>query len=67
VVEASDLHARWEDFDPATQFAPGTVGAAFVALAQEGLRAAGEPERAHWEEVLRRGTALLAGREDVER
>ena len=65
-LDDRDLQARWEDFDPATVFPPGTIGAAYVALAQEALQAAGEAERDHWQEVLRRGTALLAGREEVQ-
>jgi hypothetical protein len=65
-LDDRDLQVRWEDFDPETVFPPGTIGAAYVALAQEALQAAGEAERDHWQEVLRRGTALLAGREEVQ-
>jgi len=59
------LRTRWEEFDPTTVFPLGTIGSAFVALAQAQLQAAGAGDRPLWEEVLRRGTALLAGREDV--
>jgi len=65
IITLDGLRTRWEDFDPQTVFPPGTIGAAFVTLAQERLRQAGGGDRVHWEEVLRRGTALLAGREDV--
>jgi len=64
-VETSQLRTRWEQFDATTVFPDGTIGAAFVRLAQERLAQAGEEERLLWEEVLRRGTALLANREDV--
>lgn len=64
-IEAGDVRTRWEDFDPTSLFPPGTVGAAFVNLAKEQLAAAPEENRAHWEQVLRRGAALLAGREEV--
>jgi DNA repair protein SbcD/Mre11 len=65
ILETVGLRTRWEDFDPQTVFPAGTVGAAFVTLAQERLSQAAEGDRVFWEEVLRRGTALLAGREDV--
>jgi DNA repair protein SbcD/Mre11 len=65
IMTLDGLRTRWEDFDPQTVFPPGTLGAAFVTLAQDRLRQPGETDRALWEEVLRRGTALLAGREDV--
>ena len=65
LLDAAGVRTRWEDFDPETVFPPGTIGAAFVGLAQERLRGAGEADRGLWEEVLRRGTALLAKREDV--
>jgi DNA repair exonuclease SbcCD nuclease subunit len=65
ILDTASLHTRWEDFDPETVFPPGTIGAAFIGLAQERLREAAESDRTLWEEVLRRGTALLAGREDV--
>jgi DNA repair exonuclease SbcCD nuclease subunit len=65
ILDTESLHTRWEDFDPETVFPPGTIGAAFIGLAQERLHAAEQGDRALWEEVLRRGTALLAGREGV--
>jgi DNA repair exonuclease SbcCD nuclease subunit len=65
LLDVAGVRTRWEDFDPETVFPPGTIGAAFIALAQERLRGAGEADRALWEEVLRRGTALLAKQEDV--
>lgn len=65
LLDVAGIRTRWEDFDPETVFPPGTIGAAFVGLAQERLRGAGEADRALWEEVLRRGTALLAKQEDV--
>ncbi|MCI0407806.1 MAG: DNA repair exonuclease [Acidobacteria bacterium] len=64
-LNAGGLRTRWEDFDPTRLFPRGTVGAAFVTLAKERLAAASDEERAHWEEVLRRGAALLAGAEGV--
>lgn len=64
-LDARGLHTRWEDFDPTQLFPRGTAGAAFVSLAKERLAAAPEGEQAHWEEILRRGAALLAGREGV--
>ena len=64
-LRTQGLRTRWEDFDPTTVFPHGTVGAAFVTLAKERLAQASEGERTHWEEVLRRGTALLAGQEEV--
>jgi len=65
IVTMDGLRTRWEEFDPETVFPPGTIGAAFVSLAQERLRGAGEADRALWEEVLRRGIALLGKHEDV--
>jgi DNA repair exonuclease SbcCD nuclease subunit len=64
-LRSQGLRTRWEDFDPTTVFPHRTVGAAFVRLAKERLTRASEDERARWEEVLRRGTALLAGQEEV--
>ena len=65
LLDTAGTRTRWEDFDPERVFPPGTIGAAFVRLAQARLREAGEADRALWEEVLRRGTALLAKQEDV--
>jgi len=65
IVETGALRTRWEDFDATTVFPDGTIGAAFVRLAQARRAQAGEAERSLWDEVLRRGTALLANREDV--
>lgn len=43
-------------------FPAGTIGAAFVSLAQARIReAAGEEERARWEDALRTGAAYLSG------
>jgi DNA repair exonuclease SbcCD nuclease subunit len=64
-VETDALRTRWEQFDATTVFPDGTIGAAFVRLALERLAQAGEEGRPLWEEVLRRGTALLANREDI--
>lgn len=65
LIETDALRTRWEAFDATTVFPDGTIGAAFVRLAQARLAQAAEGERALWTEVLRRGTALLATREDV--
>ena len=65
LLDATGTRTRWDTFDPATVFPPGTIGATYVRLAQAALQGAGPGEQALLAEVLRRGTALLAGREDV--
>lgn len=65
-LEVRDETARdvpWEEL--AGRFIPGTVGDFFCRAAEEKMRAASPAERAHWQEVLRRGSALLLDKEGV--
>ncbi len=64
VCDQTTIDVPWEKL--ASRFIPNSVGNFFCQLAQEEKNAANESRRAYWQEVLRRGAALLLGEEKVE-
>ncbi len=64
-LNTTGLRTEATHLDPNRLFHPGTTGHAFVVLAREKQAVANDAESALWDAVLRRGTALLAGEEEV--